>query len=142
MLVATGSIKKFCGITGFTRTTKRSRVSTPTAVIAPSITGRVAGAISFISSMTNSAMPVPKTAELIRASATPLRTLVRAKSSVSCLRKNVMSCRSSSCRSSLMSKKEPRPNVASSISATEDSTACCRAGEIILERSDCLKESL
>ena len=35
-----------------------------------------------------------------------------------------------------MSNHLPRPKVASSSSATEDSTACCSAGEIILERSE------
>ena len=83
MLVATGSIKKFCGSTGLSFTRKRSRVSTPTASIAPSITGRVAGAISFSSSIRISATPVPNTAELINASDTLLRILARVKSSSS-----------------------------------------------------------
>ena len=37
--------------------------------------------------------------------------------------------------SSLIEKKEPLPKVASSISATDDSTACCKAGEIICDLS-------
>nr|AKH46458.1 hypothetical protein [uncultured marine virus] len=40
-----------------------------------------------------------------------------------------------------MSNHLPRPKVASSNSATDDSTACCRAGDIILDFSDFLRRS-
>ena len=135
MSVATGSIRKFWGITGRSLTQVRSIMLTPTACISPPITGWVAGCISFSSSSTISAMPVPNTAALIRHSATPLRTLFFLKSSSRCWRSIAISSGFWSWTSSLMSKNLPRPKVASSNSATDDSTACCSAGEMICERS-------
>ena len=68
-------------MTGRSLTQVRSLMLTPTACNSPPMTGCVAGAISFSSSNTTSAMPVPKTAALIRHSATLFRTLFLAKSS-------------------------------------------------------------
>ena len=135
MEVATGSIRKFCGITGRSLTTVRSVTLTPTACSCPSMMGCVAGAISLTSSSTTSATPVPNTALLMRHSPTCLRICVFSKSSCSFCRKYTTSCVSASPISSVMSKYLPRPKVASSISATLDSTACCNAGEMIRERS-------
>ena len=136
MSVATGSIRKLWGCTGRSLTTVRSRILTPTAVIAPSITGSVAGTISFFFSRTISPMPVPYTAALIRHSPTAFRTLFLVNSSDNASRKKRASAGFWSRISSAMSKNLPRPNVASSMSATVFSTAWSRAGETILLRSD------
>ena len=135
MLVANGSIRKFCGMIGSSLTRKRFFSYTPNAFIPISSLGSVAGTNSVTSSNTNSAIPLPNTAALIRHSAIEVRTLAKCISSSSWLRRKPMSRGFGSCRSSLISKNLPRPNVASSISATELSTACCVAGEIRRERS-------
>ena len=132
---ATGSIKKFCGRMGRIFTTVRDLTFTPTACMAPSRMGCVAGVKSCTSSRTSSAMPVPNTAAFNKHSATALRVLVYLNSSSRALRKKVMSSRSPSRMSSWMSNHLPRPKVASSTSATLLSTACCKAGLISLLRS-------
>ena len=116
----------------------RSCIVTPTAVKSPPITGSVAGAISFSLESVISAIPVPKMAELSIHSPIALRTLFFVKSSLSFSLRSAISIGFWSAMSSFMSKKRPLPNVASSISATVDSTACCNAGATILERSEAL----
>ena len=86
-------------------------------------------------------MPVPNTAELIKHSATAFLTLAASKSSVNFFLKNMVSCLLLSTISSAISNHLPLPNVASSNSATLDSTACCKAGDIIRERSEALSAS-
>ena len=113
----------------------RSSIVTPTACIAPSMIGCVAGFISLTSSITNSPIPVPYIAASSIHSETALRVLVNSKSSCNLAFKPSMSEASWSAISSLISNHLPRPNVASSTSATLDSTACCNAGAISLERS-------
>ena len=125
-------------MTGFSLTQVLSSIVTPTACNSPPIIGCVAGLNSFSVVSSISPIPVPKTAALIRHSATFLRIMLRLKSASKPLRNIIMSAVSVSAASSRISNHFPRPKVASSSSATDDSTACCKAGEIILERSDCL----
>ena len=136
--VATGSIRKFWGSIGRNLQAVRSCIFTPTAVRSPPMTGSVAGAISFSLERVISPMPVPKIAELSMHSPIALRTLFFEKSSLSFSRSIATSIGFWSAMSSFMSKKRPLPKVASSISATVDSTACCKAGATILDRSEAL----
>ena len=123
-------------MTGSNLTTNLSRFSVPITSTPASGDCLVAGTYSVTSSITNSPIPVPNTAELRIHSAILLLALVKCISSSNCVRISCMSSFLTSCASSLISKNLPRPNVASSTSATADSTACCVAGEIILERSE------
>ena len=138
MLVARGSIKKFCGIIGSTRTSTLSLFSTPTAVSPTSGWSCEAALSSTTSSNISSPIPVPNIAAFNKHSAIELRAFAKCMSSSSWFLMIAMSAELLSWKSSLISKNLPRPKVASSISATVDSTACCEAGETMRDRSDSL----
>ena len=136
--LALGSIINSFGETASSLTSTLEYSSISLDVVSVPSTGFSTGRLCTFSSVIILAIPVPYIAPLRNTSHKASLAPVDSKSSCNRPRIYSTSCLSSSSWSSWISNQRPLPNVASSSSATLASTACCRAGIIILDFSDTL----
>ena len=130
ILTAEGSIRNSLGLIASTLTSiTLSSCSILSLTIVPSI-GTSTGYLQVLSATDTLPIPVPYIAPLRNTSHSASLQPVDSKSSCNKFLTYSASLGSWSSISSLISNHLPLPNVASSISATDDSTACCSAGEI------------